>query len=101
MSPEAVAGFMLFNTSFPRSFAICLDEIDNNLGKLRSHYGLRAGAGAMELLDETRAALDSYTPQSVVAFGLHQFVDYLQRQLIAVNAEIRRDFCGVLPVETA
>ncbi|NQW11532.1 MAG: alpha-E domain-containing protein [Alphaproteobacteria bacterium] len=100
MSPEAVAGFLLFNTSFPSSFAICIEEIDENLGRLRSRYGLRAGTGAMELLDETRAALDSHTPQSVVAFGLHQFADYLQRQLISVNTEIRRDFCGALPTET-
>lgn len=98
MSPEAVAGFLLFNTIFPRSFAICLQEIDMHLNTLRSRYGLRVGTTALELMDETRAALDSRTPQTIIAFGLHQFADYLQRQLVAVNTEIRQDFCGVPPV---
>ncbi len=98
MSPKAVAGFLLFNSAFPRSIWTGLSEIDFNLHRLRSDFGLRAGNGAMELVDETRAALESHTPDTVVNFGLHEFSDYLQRQLSAITTEIRRDFCGFEPI---
>ena len=80
MQPKQVAAFLLFNMSFPRSIALCLSEIDGHLHRLRSGYGLRAGSGAMELLDETRAALAGHTPDSVIQYGLHEFSGYLQRQ---------------------
>ncbi len=94
MQPKQVAAFLLFNMSFPRSIALCLSEIDGHLHRLRSGYGLRAGSGAMELLDETRAALAGHTPDSVIQYGLHEFSDYLQRQLIAITAAVRQEFCG-------
>ena len=98
MSPKAVAGFLLFNSAFPRSIWTGLSEIDFNLHRLRSDFVLRAGNGAMELVDETLAALESHTPDTVVNFGLHEFSDYLQRQLSAITTEIRRDFCGFEPM---
>ncbi len=97
MSPKQVAAFLLFNMSFPRSIALCLSEIDRHVHHLRSGFGLRAGIGAMEILDETRSALAGHTPDTVIQFGLHEFSDYIQRQLIAVTAAVRREFCGVVP----
>ena len=94
MQPKQVAAFLLFNMSFPRSIALSLAQIDGHLHRLRSGYGLRAGSGAMELLDETRAALAGHTPDSVIHYGLHEFSDYLQRQLIAITAAVRQEFCG-------
>jgi len=99
MSPASVAGFLLFNQNFPRSIAICLREIHDSLHTLRTNFGLRAGTGAMELLDETMAALEAQSPQTVIDYGLHEFSDYLQRQLIAITREIRQDFCGAPPPE--
>lgn len=102
MSPKQVAGFLLFNISFPRSVALCLSEIDSHLYRLKTGFGLRAGNSAMELLDETRAALSAHSPDTVIQYGLHEFSDYLQRQLIAITAAVRQEFCGVAPAsETA
>jgi len=95
MSPKQVAAFLLFNMSFPRSIALCLSQIDQHLHRLRSGFGLRAGISAMELLDETRAAVSGHTPDSLVQYGLHEFSDYLQRQLMAMTAAVRHEFCGV------
>lgn len=95
MSPKAVASFLLFNMYFPRSVAVCLAEIDTNLHRLKADYAIRAGAAAMERLDETRAAMTSHTPDSLIQFGLHEFCDYLQRQLIDLTTGIRGEFCGV------
>jgi len=101
MSPKQVAAFLLFNMSFPRSIALCLSDIDAHLHRLRSGFGLRAGSTAMELLDETRAALGGHTPDTVIQYGLHEFSDYLQRQLMAIAAAIRLEFCGVQPESDA
>ncbi|MEQ8397051.1 alpha-E domain-containing protein [Thalassobaculum sp.] len=97
MSPKQVATFLLFNMSFPRSIALCLSEIDGHLHHLKAGFGLRAGNVSMELLDEARAALAGHNQDSVVQFGLHEFSDYLQRQLIAITAAVRQEFCGVVP----
>ncbi len=99
MSPKQVAAFLLFNMSFPRSIALCLSQVDQHLHRLRSGFGLRAGISAMELLDETRAALAGHTPDTLVQYGLHEFADYLQRQLMAMTAAVRHEFCGV-PVDS-
>jgi uncharacterized alpha-E superfamily protein len=101
MSPKQVAAFLLFNVSFPRSIALCLSEVDGHLHRLRSGYGLRAGNRAMELLDETRGALGGHTADTVVQFGLHEFSDYLQRQVIEITAAIRQEFCGASPEPNA
>ena len=44
MTPSAVAGFMLYNESFPRSVTTCVRQIDGLLVRLKSRYILKGGA---------------------------------------------------------
>lgn len=75
MVPDAIAGFLLFNPAFPRSFSLCLNEVDALLATLRSRYGLRGGVAAMERIDEIRGALFERNPAAIIAAGLHEFLD--------------------------
>jgi uncharacterized alpha-E superfamily protein len=94
MDPKAVAGFLLFNISFPRSFAGSVAAAENALAQMKSRYHLRGGNFALELFDDIRAALGTYTIDDVLRSGLHEFLDHMQRQLILVTDELGYDFFG-------
>ncbi len=95
MTPATVVGFLLFSGSFPRSLSFCLHQIDWYLGQMRIRYGLRGGAEAGECVDEIRAALTTETAETVIAKGLHEFLDWCQIRLGFVADEIARAFFDI------
>ncbi|MBU2089926.1 MAG: alpha-E domain-containing protein [Alphaproteobacteria bacterium] len=94
LSPAAVAQFLLFDSSFPRSVTMCFRQVDDMVHRLRARFGLRNGAVALERLDEVRAAMDQHTIDDVLREGLHEFSDWIQRQALDLTADIQRDFFG-------
>lgn len=94
MTVARVADFLLFNRRFPRSVTACIDEVNNRLTALRSRYGLKGGGVALERLDEVRAVLDNEPVERVLAQGLHEFLDWIQLQMLDVGSLIGRDFFG-------
>jgi len=62
------------------------------LGLLRSRYGLRGTVAALERTEEVRAAILSRPVERVVAEGLHEFLDGVQRDLILLAGEIGTAF---------
>jgi uncharacterized alpha-E superfamily protein len=99
MSPSAIAGFILYNESFPRSVALCAREINAVLTRLKSRYKLRGGSAAMERIDEILAALSSRSIERVIEDGLHEYLDWLQLRLSDVTSELSRSFFGQAPSE--
>ena len=85
MTPASVAGFLLMNRSFPRSVTVCVRQVEIHLGQLSSGYGLRGAYVAQERLDELRAALMDQTIGQILARGLHEFLDWVQLQLIGLQ----------------
>ena len=100
-SPARVAGFMLLNPSFPRSVALCVRELGMLLTELKSRHGLRRGDAAAEELDALQALLGTLTIQEILIKGLHEFLDQIQSQLIAVNARLTAAFFGRAPAQTS
>jgi len=94
MNPSMVADFLLFNECFPRSLICCVREVNELLTDLRSRYRLQGGIEAMEQLEELRTALDSMTIDDVVGRGTNEFLDFVQRQLMAVTESIRTGYFG-------
>jgi uncharacterized alpha-E superfamily protein len=97
MTPSAVAGFMLYNESFPRSVTTCVRQIDGLLVRLKSRYILKGGSKAMERVDEIQAALHSRSIEDVIKVGLHEYLDWLQLHLNDVTQEISKAFFGAVP----
>lgn len=91
-SPALVADFLLFDSSFPRSVTMCFHMVDDLLHRMRSRYGVRGGAAALERLDEVRAALSEQKIDSVLKEGLHDFADWIQRQAMDIAGDIQREF---------
>lgn len=91
LTPHSVADFLLLNGAFPRSTLLCVRLAEWNLDQLRHRYGLRVRAPA-ERLEELRAGLEERTIDQIINGGLHEFLDWVQRMLIAAAGEIGTAF---------
>jgi uncharacterized alpha-E superfamily protein len=72
--------------------ALCVEQMEFHLGQLRSRYGLRGTVAALERVEELRAGLLGRPIDKIIADGLHQFLDGVQRDLIMLGAEIGTAF---------
>ncbi len=94
VTPAGVAGFLLLNPRFPRAVAFCVAEADRMLAVLRSRHGLPGGAAAAEGIGALNASLGALTIREVLAGGLHEFLDGVQRRLIAATDDLSTAFFG-------
>jgi uncharacterized alpha-E superfamily protein len=97
LTPARVAAFLLFNPAFPRSVHLCLREVQNALTELKSRYALRGGNDVAEGLDQLRTILGARTIEEIIAGGLHEFIDFIQRYLIAITDRLSAAFFGHPP----
>ncbi len=96
ITPGRIAGFLLLNPSFPRSVFLCVHEAEMLLTELKRRFGLRGGTVAAEELDALRALL-SLPIAKIIVQGLHEFLDLIQRRLIAVGRDLSASFFGRSP----
>ena len=78
--PADVVEFLLHDTAFARSVALCLAQMASHLNDLRSQYGLRDTAGVLERIGEVRMGMKRDVP-ALLQHGLHGFLDKLQADL--------------------
>ncbi len=94
ITPERVAGFLLLNRQFPRSAYFCVRQVEMLLTEMKAQFSLRGGDDAAEELDRLRAVLGTLGITEILSQGLHEFLDLLQRQFIAVTHELSVAFFG-------
>ena len=99
LTPWRVAAFLLFNPSFPRSVLLCVKEVDSAFSGLKSHYNLRGGNDVAEGLDQLRSILGARSIDEVLATGLHEFIDFIQRYLMAITDRLGVAFFGHPAIE--
>ena len=86
-TPADIVVFLLSDTSFARSVALCVSQLEWHLGQLRTRYGLRGTAAALERVEDLRAAVQGPIDRLISA-GLHEFLDSVQADLIQLASEI-------------
>lgn len=94
LTPARVADFLLFNPAFPRSVYLCVREVETALAELKSRYLPRGGNDVSEGLDQLRTILAVHSIEQLLDAGLHEFIDFLQRYLIAVTSRLSAAFFG-------
>ncbi len=99
ITPGRVAGFLLLNPNFPRSAFVCVREAEALLTELKRHHGLRGGTGAAEEFDGLRALLSTLTITAILGQGLHEFLDIIQRYLVAITRDLSSSFFGTGPAQ--
>lgn len=92
LRPSSVVGFLLKSEAFPRSLVCSLRHLHNNVSRLRSDYRLRDAGGIVERIEFLRAGLDDQTVGQIITRGLHEFLDWVQRQLQDVQTEVAQAF---------
>ena len=101
LTPARVADFLLFNPAFPRSVYLCVREVETALAELKSRYQLRGGNDISEALDQLRSILAARSIEEILASGLHEFIDFLQRYLIVITDRLAATFFGYSPAQEA
>jgi uncharacterized alpha-E superfamily protein len=94
LTPARVAGFLLFNPSFPRSVYLCVREVDTALNELKSRYQVRGGNDVAEGLDALRVILTTRSVEQILGEGLHEFIDFVQRYLMEITNRLSIAFFG-------
>lgn len=94
MQPEDVLGFLVSNEAFPRSLYVSLSEAQYYLMRLYNHHDVGTVRGALAYVDEIRAKLSATNPARLISNGVHDYLDELQRELITVTSNLRRDCFG-------
>lgn len=97
VTPAGVAGFLLLHPRFPRSVAFSINEADRLLAVLRDRYALDHGVTAAAALGGLRSDLATLSIEEIIARGLHEFLDQLQRRLISVTDDLGEAFFGRAP----
>lgn len=94
MEPAKVAGFLLFDSGFPRSVAVCVREMDELFAGLRSLPDLANAPVRMGGLEALRRVSETTDVNAVLTTGLHEFLDQLQLQLIRLTNDLGSTFFG-------
>lgn len=88
-----VAEFLILHPSFPRSIRFCVDNLDRSLHHI-------SGAGEPAFVNEAerlsgmlRSRLDYATVESIFSFGLHQYLDDIQKQLTDICDALGKTYC--------
>jgi len=93
MTPTTVSGFILFDPYLPRSVAFCVREMRRIIGDFQSHAELRHVVLPTDTVSRLEE-LASRQPWQVIAGGLHEFLDQVQIELIALTRQIGLTFFG-------
>lgn len=101
VSPAGVAGFLLLHPRFPRAVAFCVGEACRLVGLLGSRDELPGAEAVRAELASLSSLLAGTTIEQVIIGGLHEFLDGVQRQLIAATDDLTAAFFGRRPVAVA
>ncbi len=90
VTSTGIAHFVMLDRQMPRSLVFCLAKIVDNLGHLARDYGERMPSH--ELADARLDALREASIESILDFGLHEYIDEFLRDVGAIGAQIERDY---------
>ncbi|MEM6689858.1 MAG: alpha-E domain-containing protein [Planctomycetota bacterium] len=87
-----VVEFFLFSQAFPRSVVFCVSGVKRSLHRIIELANRSSQSKASQAACELMKRLDSMDAGSVVAGGMHQFIDRLQLDLNDVSDALGRDY---------
>ena len=94
MRPEEVLGFLIADSAFPRSLYASLSEAQYYLMRLFNYHDVGTVREALACVDDIRAKLAGTDPGRTIKLGVHGPLDELQRELMVLTQNLRRDCFG-------
>jgi uncharacterized alpha-E superfamily protein len=97
LTPRDVVDFLVLDNDFPRAVRYCIRCASESLQAIT---GTPAGAfsyASEQLMGRLRAELDFTAVETVIASGLHEYLDGLQAKMNAIDNSLRDDFAVRIP----
>ena len=92
--PQDVATFLLYDESFPRAVALCVNQITRQTRALESRYDLRPRSAVEDARRALEFLLETGLGQSITRRRLHVFLDELQKSIGGVSDALSRTYFG-------
>jgi uncharacterized alpha-E superfamily protein len=92
IAPRQVAEFLITDSEFPRAIRYCIDSADQSLHEIT---GVPAGSfrcRSEQMLGMLHAEVDFTSVDTVLASGLHEYLDRMQDRLNEIDSAILEDF---------
>ncbi len=96
-----VVEFLILNKEFPRSVYYCLDEIKTSLEAIKAESKNPKAGDPCVLLSSLISRFEVLDGTSIVASGLHEFLDHMQLEIIKINDSISSSFFSNIPTSHA
>lgn len=92
ITPRDVVDFLVMDRDFPRAVHYCIGSANESLhaisGTAIGYYQYRSE----QLMGQLRAELDYASTDAVIAGGLHEYLDALQRKMNLIDITMREEF---------
>ena len=98
ITPRSVAGFLIFNSLFPRSIRHCITKAQVCLHRISGSPPGSATNLAEKRIGRLKADLEYTDIDEVIDGGMHEFLDRLQTRLNQVDAGIGTTFFNLNPL---
>ena len=97
ITPRKVAGFLIFDSQFPRSIRHCIATAQICLHRINGSPTGSASNDAEKMLGRLKADIEYTDIDEVVDQGLHEYLDRLQTRLNQVDGAIGTTFFNLKP----
>jgi uncharacterized alpha-E superfamily protein len=96
VAPWKVAQFLITDREFPRSIRFCIDSLDNALHRISGAPETRFANEVERLSGRLRSDVDYVTISEIFEFGLHQYLEAIQKRLVEVSEAMYDTYCASL-----
>jgi uncharacterized alpha-E superfamily protein len=94
VAPWKVAEFIITHADFPRSIRFSVDLLDAALHRISGSSEANYANEAERLSGRLRSDLDYITIGDVFEFGLHQYLETIQKRLVEVSDAMHATYCA-------
>ena len=101
IAPRNIVEFLLLDKQFPRAVLHCLNTANDSLLAISGTPQGTFTNVAEQKLGQLRSELAYTRSQEIIAAGLHEFIDDLQRRINTVGDAIHESFFAARPMATA
>src|SRR5438477_9691507 len=96
VAPWKVAEFLITHQEFPRSIRYCIDSLDAALHRISGVDESRYANEAERLSGRLRSDVDFVTIGEIFEFGLHEYLESIQKRLVEVSDAMYASYCASL-----
>jgi uncharacterized alpha-E superfamily protein len=96
VTPWKVAEFLITHHQFPRSIRYCIDSLDAVLHRISGVDENLYANEAERLSGRLRSDVDFVTIGEIFKFGLHEYLEAIQKRLVEVSDAMYATYCASL-----